>query len=681
MLRISNITVDEAGVYTCVAYTPEPKRSEDSVSAIVSIRGVPPPPKNLKITDCYDRTPILSWTPVASNNAPITHYLIYQESNHEPTVFKLVDSVTSPNVSSFSLSLPGWASLRFRVRAVNDNGPGRPSLSTAKGACDTPSVEPKIYPANLRGVPGKANELFIYWDPVPKDQWNAEGFYYTLKYRRVNGRISEWKDEKIADPGVNMFELSNPGYYQQWEFTIGAGNHEGLGPASPMESAYSGQDAPVVKPESSKVGEVSDDGVTLSWEPVTVKRGSVDGYRIYYWGESLAVSSRRKRRAIPSTAEKFEVIGGSKTEATISGLKPYTAYSAAVKAFNSGGEGPASPIISFETSEGEPGPPSDVFIDAFGEFLLITWTPPQEPNGIIIGYQVGWAEYDGLSSEIVVLAMEPVEATVRKILLKDKKFETSYVVEVQARTSKGWGPGLRRTTTTIKKSAPAKPLKPTVKQILGKNSFNVTYNFAVGGGWTNEFKVLYRKQAAEGEEYLETSWVDHFPRRWTEIDDLSPDTYEFKTVARNNVGMSEESDATIASLVDEGKVDIVKKEDSSTYSSDWFITVIIIAAVVVLLLIIVFVVKQCRKRRSEDLDASDKENEANKENPKPIDFKPREDWRARLERVDEADSESHDSLDEYGGGGAYFSEDGSFVGEFEAKKSDSAHEEVQDPAV
>ena len=77
-----------------------------------------------------------------------------------------------------------------------------------------------------------------------------------------------------------MFELSNPGYYQQWEFTIRAGNHEGLGPASPMKSAYSGQDAPVVKPESSKVGEVSDDGVTLSWEPVTVKRGSVDGYRV-----------------------------------------------------------------------------------------------------------------------------------------------------------------------------------------------------------------------------------------------------------------------------------------------------------------------------------------------------------------------------------------------------------------
>ena len=100
----------------------------------------------------------------------------------------------------------------------------------------------------------------------------------------------------------------------------------------------------------------------------------------------------------------------------------------------------------------EPGPPSDVFIDAFGEVLLIRWTPPQEPNGIISGYRVGWAEYDGSSPDSVVLSMEEVEVTVRTILLKNKKSETSYVVEVQAKTSKGWGRSLRRNTTTVKKS-------------------------------------------------------------------------------------------------------------------------------------------------------------------------------------------------------------------------------------
>lgn len=39
VLNIANITADEAGVYTCIAFTPDPKSSEDSASAIVSIQG------------------------------------------------------------------------------------------------------------------------------------------------------------------------------------------------------------------------------------------------------------------------------------------------------------------------------------------------------------------------------------------------------------------------------------------------------------------------------------------------------------------------------------------------------------------------------------------------------------------------------------------------------------------
>ena len=39
VLRIASITVYEAGNYTCVAYTPDPKRSEDQASATIDIKG------------------------------------------------------------------------------------------------------------------------------------------------------------------------------------------------------------------------------------------------------------------------------------------------------------------------------------------------------------------------------------------------------------------------------------------------------------------------------------------------------------------------------------------------------------------------------------------------------------------------------------------------------------------
>ena len=39
VITIPDITADEAGVYTCIAFTPDPKGSEDTASAIVKIQG------------------------------------------------------------------------------------------------------------------------------------------------------------------------------------------------------------------------------------------------------------------------------------------------------------------------------------------------------------------------------------------------------------------------------------------------------------------------------------------------------------------------------------------------------------------------------------------------------------------------------------------------------------------
>lgn len=39
VINIPDITAEEAGVYTCIVFTPDPKGSEDTASAIVSIQG------------------------------------------------------------------------------------------------------------------------------------------------------------------------------------------------------------------------------------------------------------------------------------------------------------------------------------------------------------------------------------------------------------------------------------------------------------------------------------------------------------------------------------------------------------------------------------------------------------------------------------------------------------------
>ena len=96
-----------------------------------------------------------------------------------------------------------------------------------------------------------------------------------------------------------------------------------------------------------------------------------------------------------------------------------------------------------------PGPPSEVRVSAFGEYILVTWRSPEEPNGVIKKYQVGSAVYSGSQHKDVHVAMKDVEPHVFSELLSNLKPRTNYVVELRARTSNRWGTSVRQTTKTL----------------------------------------------------------------------------------------------------------------------------------------------------------------------------------------------------------------------------------------
>ena len=106
-----------------------------------------------------------------------------------------------------------------------------------------------------------------------------------------------------------------------------------------------------------------------------------------------------------------------------------------------------------------PGPPSDFKTYAFGEYIFVTWKPPQDPNGIITSYQVGSKEYSGSVVGKAPVSMETVQPDVFEKLLSKLAFEKSYMVEVRAQTSKGWGESARQIVTTVKRSGEFRTFK------------------------------------------------------------------------------------------------------------------------------------------------------------------------------------------------------------------------------
>ena len=110
-------------------------------------------------------------------------------------------------------------------------------------------------------------------------EWNGPGLFYKLWYGRVGPGIS-LEEIQLDDPKTERFNVSNAGYYVQWQFQIQAINYIAPGPKSPFVKAFSGQDPPAGRPEDVTVGTVTARSVELSWKLVTVTRGSVDGYRV-----------------------------------------------------------------------------------------------------------------------------------------------------------------------------------------------------------------------------------------------------------------------------------------------------------------------------------------------------------------------------------------------------------------
>ena len=89
---------------------------------------------------------------------------------------------------------------------------------------------------------------------------------------------------------------------------------------------------------------------------------------------------------------------------------------------------------------------------AFGEYILLTWAPPLEENGLITGYELGAVKYQTSQNVPKVPRDTKMKPNDFRALLSDLDFKTKYAVEIVAKTSIGEGPAVKELTSTIEKS-------------------------------------------------------------------------------------------------------------------------------------------------------------------------------------------------------------------------------------
>lgn len=663
-LTITKTVELDSGTYTCIAKT---SLDEDSASAMLIVQDVPNPPKITGVK-CEGLTALVEWQPKGDRQAAILGYTIQFNTSFIPDVWEdAFVNIPAPD-TRFKVSMTPWANYTFRVIARNKIGPSLPSMHSSN--CSTPPDVPYRNPDNVKGRGTRKDNLVISWTIMPKIEQNAPGFFYKVHWKRDDIPNAKWNIEEIKDWEKNELVIEDQPTFKPYRIKVEAHNEKGSAHVAATEFiGYSGEDEPKDAPKNFKLLYVKDArSAMFSWDPVTPEsvRGHFKGYKIQTW-----------------TPEEGEYrlqevsVQANTTQALVSIFRPFSRNLVRIRAFNEMYNGPASDVIEFNTPEGTPGPVANFDAIPMGSSALyLIWKKPLEPNGILTGYKIYYEEVNGTELGQRLERSPPIDdPREARAKLAGLHADTKYRVTIQAKTSKGAGVPYFIETKTNKKaeSAPDVPdlLWARLPDVGGKAGIRVTWVPAVEGHPGSHFFVQYKKK---GDTHWESTALEENQDTVTihglELGSL----YELKVIAVDG-------DFHTASKIEEietGGLALTVPEPSNIATAAWFIGMMCAIALLLLLLIIVCLIKRNRggkysvheKEAAQGGELDYPEEGGFNEYNKPVENQnPPRGSRTSLNSSIKGPESETDSMVEYGEGeNSKFTEDGSFIGQYGAKK-------------
>ncbi|XP_051865112.1 neural cell adhesion molecule L1-like isoform X2 [Pristis pectinata] len=650
LLKVKNVSYEDEGIYTCVAQT-----SLDSVTASAQLIVVdrPDPPFDLQMENFKAREVLLSWSPGNDHNSPIEEFIVeFEENNFEPGTWHKLRQVDGDQLAAV-LELSPHVNYSFRVISANRFGRSDPSEATDRYM--TPSAAPDKNPEGVKGEGSLPSNMIISWQVLKGLDQNAPGLQYIVKWRRL-GVEDEWKELVVDSP---PYVVNSTPTFVPYQIQVQAFNQEGAAPEPNTVIGYSGEDYPLESPESVSVENISSSSVRVKWTRVTAEslRGHLKGYKISYWKHH-------------SAEHHHQTVHGDHNHAFLEDLKPYTKYNLVVKVFNSKGESPdAKPPYQFTTLEGVPSKPTWLRLKLLKDTeVVVSWSPPQHPNGILTGYVLQYEQINGMVSSPLREQIIP-SPTTTNVTVHDLQPNAFYKFHVMGQTSVGRGMTAEGGIFTSQKGGPR--VLNNISYAVGHTHTNISW-IGVEGHRVTELQVQYMSKDGEG------GWKVSKPVNSTQnffmLDGLQPGTsYRIKLWQLGqfeNLTVWDKEVETIRPI----------KANNGIATQGWFIGLI---SAVVLLMLILLIVCFIKRNKGGKYSVKDKEDAHVDSEARPMkdetfgeysdndqEEKPFDGSQPSLdEQIKPLGSD--DSLVNYGESvDVQFNEDGSFIGQYSGKKED-----------
>ncbi|XP_021078405.1 protein sidekick-1 [Mus pahari] len=507
--------------------------------------GVPPDlpgaPSNLVISNISPRSATLQFRPGYDGKTAICRWIVEGQVGaigDEEEWVTLYEEENEPDAQMLEIpNLTPYTHYRFRMRQVNIVGPS--PFSQSSRVIQTLQAPPDVAPTSLTVRTASETSLRLRWVPLPDSQYNGnpESVGYRVKYWRSDQPTSALA-QVVSDRLERELTIEELEEWTEYELRMQAFNAIGAGPWSELVRGRTRESVPSAAPENVSAEAVSSTQILLTWAsvPEQDQNGLILGYKVLYRAKDLDPEPRS------------HVVRGNHTQsALLAGLRKFVVYELQVLAFTRIGNGvPSSPLVLERTKDDTPGPPVRlVFPEVRLTAVRIVWQPPEEPNGVILGYQIAYRLASGSPHTFTTVE---VGATVRQFTATELAPESAYIFRLSAKTRQGWGEPLEATViTTEKRERPAPPRELLVPQAeVTARSLRLQWVPGSDGASPIRYFTVQVRELPGGEWQTYSSSISHEATACA-VERLRPFTsYKLRLKATNDIGDSDFSVETEA---------------------------------------------------------------------------------------------------------------------------------------
>ncbi|XP_063133192.1 netrin receptor DCC isoform X7 [Rattus norvegicus] len=430
-LRILGVVKSDEGFYQCVAEN-EAGNAQSSAQLIVpkpaipSSSILPSAPRDVVPVLVSSRFVRLSWRPPAEAKGNIQTFTVFfsrEGDNRERAL-----NTTQPGSLQLTVgNLKPEAMYTFRVVAYNEWGPGESSQPIK--VATQPELQVPGPVENLHAVSASPTSILITWEPPAYANGPVQG------YRLFCTEVSTGKEQNIEVDGLS-YKLEGLKKFTEYTLRFLAYNRYGPGVSTDDITVVTLSDVPSAPPQNVSLEVVNSRSIKVSWlpPPSGTQNGFITGYKIRH--------RKTTRRG------EMETLEPNNLWYLFTGLEKGSQYSFQVSAMTVNGTGPPSNWYTAETPENDldesqvPDQPSSLHVRPQTNCIIMSWTPPLNPNIVVRGYIIGY----GVGSPYA----ETVRVDSKQRYYSIERLESSshYVISLKAFNNAGEGVPLYESATT-----------------------------------------------------------------------------------------------------------------------------------------------------------------------------------------------------------------------------------------